>query len=162
MQGSFVSDTADFRNLSIQESMWHCCSLRLAILYDAPLEVQLEIIEKGTPHTQAAASLIYGPEWEFHSALTLIRSDPLDKRIERACETLRKVSGSQLRSSTRLTSLADIPDIDFANSLKVLNCLRYLYRDTFNGIKSVDTLCRELQEHSPNLHGASMLIILDG
>lgn len=98
MEGSFVHDTAVFRNLSIQESMWHCCALRLAILYDAPLDVQLSIIAKGTPHTAGAASLIYGPEWEFHSALTLIRSDPHDKRIRAACESLRKVSGSKLHS----------------------------------------------------------------
>lgn len=95
MEGSFLSDTAVFRNLSIQESMWHCCSLRLAILYDAPLDTQLDIIAKGTPHVEAAASLVYGPEWEFHSALTLMRTDPADKRIDQACETLRKVSGSE-------------------------------------------------------------------
>lgn len=102
MEGSFLNDTAVFRNLSIQESMWHCCSLRLAILYDAPLDVQLGIIEKGTPHTEAATSLIYGPEWEFHSALTLIRSNPQDKRIEQACETLRLMSGSKLSSVTAM------------------------------------------------------------
>lgn len=95
MEGSFLNDRAVFRGLSIQEAMWHCCSLRLAIMYDAPIETQLDIIAKGTPHTAAAASLIYGPEWDFHSALTLIRSNPDDARIEQACETLRKVSGSQ-------------------------------------------------------------------
>lgn len=99
MEGSFLRDKSVFRNLSIQESMWHCCSLRLAILYDAPLDIQLDIIAKGTRHTAGAASLIYGPEWEFHSALTLLRRDPHDERIEKACETLRTVSGSKIRST---------------------------------------------------------------
>lgn len=98
MEGTFLSDSSAFRNLSLQEAMWHCCSLRLAILYDAPLDVQMDIIGKGHIHTAAAAPLVYGPQWKFLCALTLMRTDPKDKRIAQARTTLEKLSRSECLS----------------------------------------------------------------
>lgn len=95
MKGRYLSDTSAFRNLSLQEAMWNCCALRLAILYDAPLDAQLAFTESGSAHTAAAAPLVYGTEWEFLCALTLLRSDPQDQRIDQARKSLKKLSGSE-------------------------------------------------------------------
>lgn len=97
MHGSFLADPSIYRNLSLTESMWHCCALRLAIVYNAPLDVQTDIISKGTPHLVAAAPLIFGTQWEFYVALTLLRASPEDSRIEQAYASLRKMSGSESR-----------------------------------------------------------------
>lgn len=97
MVGSFLRDNSAFRDLSLQEAAWHCCALRLAILYDAPLEVQLDIISKATKHIAGAAPLVYGTEWQFLSALALLRSDPKDPRIEQARSSLSAYSGSKWR-----------------------------------------------------------------
>lgn len=99
MQGTFLSDSSAFRNLSLQEAMWHCCALRLAIMYDAPLSIQTDIMASGSAHTAAAAPLVYGPQWEFLCALTLLRSAPGDKRIDQARDTLRILSTSMYPDS---------------------------------------------------------------
>lgn len=87
---------------SLVKQMGHCRALKHAILHDEPLDTQLDIIAKSTPHTAATESSSSSSsstgrttEWEFYLALTLMRSDPTDKRIDKARETLRTASGGQ-------------------------------------------------------------------
>jgi hypothetical protein len=82
MQGSFLTNISLLKGLSLQQGMWYCCALRLAILFDSPIEVKQRIIADGQPFADSSAMLAFGTEWRFLLALHLIRTDRMDARIQ--------------------------------------------------------------------------------
>jgi hypothetical protein len=66
----------------LQQALWYCCSLRLAVLFDAPLEVKERIVAEGQAFADNAMSISYGTEWQFFKALHLMRVDSRDPRIQ--------------------------------------------------------------------------------
>lgn len=88
LQGSFLSDISLIKGLVLQQSLWYCCSLRLAVLFDAPAEVRERIIADGQPCSENAAMLTYGAEWRFYTALHLLRTNHKDSRIREVREYL--------------------------------------------------------------------------
>jgi hypothetical protein len=82
MQGSFLTDTSLIEGLSLQQALRYSCSLRLALMYDAPQHVQEDIITKGRQFAVSAAVVTYGTEWRFLVALHCLRFHPEDPRIQ--------------------------------------------------------------------------------
>lgn len=68
----------------LQQGLWYCCSLRLAILHDAPHETIHRIIADGQPFADGTAMLAFGTEWRFLVALHLLRSDPTGPALQEA------------------------------------------------------------------------------
>lgn len=88
LQGSFLTDISLIKGLSLQQALWYCCSLRLAVLFDAPVEVRERIIRDGQPLADSAQSITTGTEWQFFKALHLLRTNPKDPRISEVREHL--------------------------------------------------------------------------
>jgi hypothetical protein len=76
------------KGLVLQQALWYCCSLRLAVLYDAPIEIKERILAEGQPFAAGAASLDMGTEWRFYMALHLLRTNPGNPRIKDARDHL--------------------------------------------------------------------------
>lgn len=95
MQGSFLADTSLIEGLTIQQALRYTCSLRLAIMYDAPRDVQEGIISAGQPFANLAAMLTYGTEWRFLLALHCLRFMPEDPRIQEARDHLCTMPDSE-------------------------------------------------------------------
>jgi len=76
MLGSFLqsSSLAEIDRLPFHSGICNCYSLRLAILYDAPLATQLAIIEQGEFSAGALAGTLFGAERNFLVACVYIRS----------------------------------------------------------------------------------------
>jgi hypothetical protein len=68
--------------------MWYCCSLRLAVLFDSPVEVRERILTDGQPFADGVESISPGTEWQFLKALHLVRSNSKDPRIQEVREHL--------------------------------------------------------------------------
>jgi hypothetical protein len=98
MKGSFLTDISLLKGLSVQQALWYTCSLRLALLYDAPFETRQRIIEDGQPFVAGVAMLTFGTEWRFLKALHWMRVDHKDPRIQEVRSHLRTMplSKSQL------------------------------------------------------------------
>lgn len=88
MQGAFQTDMSLIEGLSLQQALRYTCSLRLAIMYDAPREVQEKIMSDGQSYANGAAMLTFGTEWRFLIALHLLRYSPPDVRIQAARDHL--------------------------------------------------------------------------
>jgi hypothetical protein len=152
MQGTFLPDTSLIQGLSIQEALRYCCSLRLAIMYDAPRGVQETIIAHGQPYATGAAMLTFGTEWQFLLALHLLRYSPEDPRIQAARDHLRTMPLS--KSPVFLQwALAHNADDDYVKSAAIIDCLRLLSEDVFKGIAAIDKLVPQLEPRFGNLHG---------
>jgi hypothetical protein len=82
LQGSFLTDITLIKGLMVQQALWYCCSLRLAVLFDAPVEVRERILTEGQPLANGATSISTGTEWQFFKALHLIRTNSKDPRIQ--------------------------------------------------------------------------------
>ena len=81
MQDSSPSDISLLGGLPVQQTLWYCCSLRLAFLFDAPLEVKERILADGDAFADGAAMVIFGNEWRFLLAVHLIQTNRKDARI---------------------------------------------------------------------------------
>lgn len=154
MQGAFLPDASLIQGLSIQESLRYCCSLRLAIMYDAPRDVQEKIIARGQPYGTGAAMITFGTEWQFLLALHLLRYSPEDARIQKARDHLCTMPLSKY-TVAMIGVLADVADDDYVKSVEIIDCLRLLSSDVFKGIAAIDKLTPQLEPRFGNLHGKS-------
>ena len=75
---------------------WHAClcytlSLRLAVLFDAPLDEQLRIVEAGATFADAGQGTVYGVEWDFFAAVIALRSGAKSGKatVDKAHDALR-------------------------------------------------------------------------
>jgi hypothetical protein len=71
----------------IHDLFWHqaiCATytLRLAILFDAPMDVQLDLLSTYWPIYHVGAGTVYGAEMAFLAGMILARSDPADPRLK--------------------------------------------------------------------------------
>ena len=97
LQGTFLSDISLIKGLVVQQSMWYCCSLRLAVLFDAPVEVRNQIVTDGQLCLEGAAMITFGTEWQFCLALHLLRTNAQDPKIQEVREHLLTMPLSQFR-----------------------------------------------------------------
>lgn len=95
MQGSFLTDISLLGGLPVQQALWYCCSLRLAFLFDAPLEVKERILADGDSFADGAAMRVFGIEWRFLLALHLIQTNRKDPRLLEIREHLCMTPPSQ-------------------------------------------------------------------
>ena len=95
MQGSSLTEPSLHEGLPVQRALWYCCSLRLAFLFDAPLEVKERILADGQPFADEIAALVFSNEWRFLLALHLIRTNRKDPRIQEIREHLCTMPLSQ-------------------------------------------------------------------
>jgi hypothetical protein len=76
-------------------------TLRLSVLFDAPLKTQREILDSSWSLYRTAAGLVYAAEFAFLSGIILIRSDPKDHRLQMCYDDLEKLARSCEYSSNR-------------------------------------------------------------
>lgn len=67
-------DIAVIKTLSMHVALCHTLSLRLAILFDAPLEEQKNLVAAGSKLAVSMAGTVYGVEWSFLAAIVAIRT----------------------------------------------------------------------------------------
>jgi len=82
LHGTYLTDMSLIKGLVLQQAMWYCFSLRLAVLFDAPLKVRERIIADGQTVANSASMITTGTEWQFFKALHLIRINSKDPRIQ--------------------------------------------------------------------------------
>lgn len=104
--GAFLcqEDRKGIEGLAWHEGIWNCLSLRLAILYDAPLATQLAILESGDPYAGALAGTSYGVERNFLGAMVLIRTAHDKGRLEDMLADIRRHHRSTPHYPKTLTS----------------------------------------------------------
>ena len=76
MQGPFLS-SADFeklRSIPMYTAFYHLYTLRLAVLYDAPIEEQQKVMDRGMDLVHVFDGLLVGAEWSFLSSMVRIRT----------------------------------------------------------------------------------------
>jgi hypothetical protein len=156
MQGSFLTDISLIKGLTIQQGMWHCCALRLALLFDSPIEVKHRIIADGQPFLDSNTSLAFGTEWRFLLALHFIRTDRMDARIQEVRDHLLTMPLSTL--TTRIHwDICSCSDSDYAKCVEIIDCLLALEDDLFRSIATLDRLSADLEPTFGNLHGESTI-----
>lgn len=90
MTGRFLSnsDLDGIAQLPLHQAVCVTYGLRLAILFEAPLQEQRDIVDKNWHIMPAAMGIVYYAELAFLCGIVLLRSDPKDPRLATLYEEL--------------------------------------------------------------------------
>jgi hypothetical protein len=83
-------DIAEISSLSMHVALCHTLGLRLAILYDAPLAEQEDLVAAGSALAVSMAGTVYGVEWSFLAAIVAIRTGDMQTYTEAVADLERQ------------------------------------------------------------------------
>jgi hypothetical protein len=75
-EGKLLSraDVEAVRALDMHVGLSNTFALRLMVMFDAPLQTQLEMIDHGWEAAKSLANTVFGSEWAFLAALAFVRN----------------------------------------------------------------------------------------
>ena len=97
-----VDDLKAVSQLGLHMGIYFLYKLRLAIMYDADLRVQNEVIKEGEKHFVLLKGCIGGPEWSFLTVLVGLRSGRTRVDLEEEFRNLAIASECEARSDAGL------------------------------------------------------------
>lgn len=76
LPGRFLTEAEveSTRNLPMHQHIIGTLCLSLAVLFDAPLDVQQDILHRYETSAESTAGIIYGTEWDFLSGMIHVRT----------------------------------------------------------------------------------------
>lgn len=117
-------------------------SLRLSVLFDAPVKTQRQMLDDSWSLFHVGAGIVYSAEFAFVSAIILIRSDPNDHRLQICYDDLERLARSC--ECINLTKLNLAPN--YKLKLKFLRQLAKLRPPTLETVMEVEDFVYKLEE----------------
>jgi hypothetical protein len=92
LEGDLLSqyDIDQVKALDMHVSLSNTYALRLAVLFDAPLDEQMSVIERTWSKWRSSQNLIFGAEWCFLAALVFVQTG--DSRLQECIDYVEHVA----------------------------------------------------------------------
>jgi hypothetical protein len=159
LQGTFLGpeDLDAMAHLQLHQGVVACLALRLAILYEAPLDEQLSIIRDGAVSAVALEGTSYGAEWHFLTAIPLIRKGGHEAQLASAIEHLRLHCRS--KSGCKSRNYADESGPNFRHRLVLLDAISLLVKDGLEAIRHLDEIIDRFEREQFGIAGGCVVLI---
>lgn len=137
MEGTFIdlSDIEAVKGLALHLAAHRTFALRLAVLYNAPLDEQMVLVEAGLPLAAAMNGTVLGVEWSFLTAICAIRNLSNQSLVDQCYKDLQRHAMCEY-PSPHSQAATDRSAPDFKLRICFLDALKALIK---GGIESIDT-----------------------